>query len=225
VPRSRSPASGTRVWCLPRGWPNSAMTSGSIVRWCSRRNSRTATAAQGPSGAHPLATKAKPASGETAKNALHRRPLPGPCRPGLRPLHARSSPLPSGLPREPNTGAAGGQRPPLECRYRDASQRGTTSDSRSGRRPPPLTGTRAVLVPVTAHIRAHPRTSAHIRCAERRPSVPGGPLLHTREVAGSKPAAPISKTSGVVASRPTRNPSSTIWLVYWLEGERALPSG
>jgi len=167
------------------------MTSGSIVRWCSRRNSRTATAAQGPSGAHPLATKAKPASGETAKNALHRRPLPGPCRPGLRPLHARSSPLPSGLPREPNTGAAGGQRPPLECRYRDASQRGTTSDSRSGRRPPPLTGTRAVLVPVTAHIRAHPRTSAHIRCAERRPSVPGGPLLHTREVAGSKPAAPM----------------------------------
>ena len=36
-----------------------------------------------------------------------------------------------------------------------------------------LTGTRAVLVPVSAHIRAHRRTSAHIQCAERRPSVPG----------------------------------------------------
>ena len=34
-----------------------------------------------------------------------------------------------------------------------------------GPEPLGLTGTRAVLVPVSAHIRAHRRTSAHIRCA------------------------------------------------------------
>jgi hypothetical protein len=28
-----------------------------------------------------------------------------------------------------------------------------------------------------------------------------------------------------LAPHPKRNPSSTFWLVYWLEGERALPSG
>ena len=37
----------------------------------------------------------------------------------------------------------------------------------------------------------HPRTSDG---AERRPSVPEAPPLHTREVAGSKPAAPIRET-------------------------------
>jgi hypothetical protein len=30
---------------------------------------------------------------------------------------------------------------------------------------------------------------------------------------------------GMRTFRPKRNPSSTFWLVYWLEGERALPSG
>ena len=54
------------------------------------------------------------------------------------------------------------------------------------------------LARTSAHIDAHPRTS---RCAERRPSVPGGPPLHTREVAGSKPAAPmgyLNKPSGLI---------------------------
>src|SRR6185295_7882431 len=72
----------------------------------------------------------------------------------------------------------------------------------SGRTPvqppaPLLMGTRAVLVPVSAHIRADRRTSTHIRCARRRPSAPGALPLHTREVAGSKPAAPIQKTPAV----------------------------
>ena len=42
-----------------------------------------------------------------------------------------------------------------------------------------------------ARIRVHPRTSAGIEAGNRRLSVPEGPPLHTREVAGSKPAAPI----------------------------------
>jgi hypothetical protein len=80
---------------------------------------------------------------------------------------------------------------PSESGMAPSVARGLRAEAGPPAPPPALTGTRAVLVPVSAYIRAHRRTSAHIRCAARRPSVPKGPPLHTREVAGSKPAAPI----------------------------------
>ena len=100
-PRSRPPRRPAR-WRSRRRRPRSAGRR----RRPSRRGSGEGGRREGD-----RATEAKPASGGPATNALHRKPPPGPRPPALRPLHARSSPPTLGLPREPTTGAGGGQRP------------------------------------------------------------------------------------------------------------------
>ena len=107
-------------------------------------------------------------------------------------------PLPWGLPREPTTGAVGGQRP----RRKHGASAGEDEREPVGQGAPAQWAPEPFWYPLartSAHIDAHPRTSA---CAERRPSVPGGPPLHTREVAGSKPAAPIVARDQACGSTP-----------------------
>ena len=95
-----------------------------------------------------------------------------PRRPRTKLMSRHKPSLPTGcsaLPLGPSTRqryqpSRGGQRPSESS----MAARSATSGSRSPRAPA-LTGTSAVLVPVSAHIRAHRRTSAHIRCARTTP--------------------------------------------------------
>ena len=191
-----------------------------------RRTSGSRSPAAACAGAATTAANRRSTSAREPRAATRR-----PGRHGLRPLHARSSPPCLWAYGRPTTRAAGGQRH-LRKQVGGPSVTRADEESRSARAMG-LSGTSAVLVPVSAHsahIDAHPRTS---EAPKRRPSVPGdhrftrerslvrnqprpssmvrrGWFLTPSHPAHSEPAAPVpcACVIGCFRARSSQPPSS-----------------